>query len=78
MSIEFWTSIQALLAARRSPEVRSFVRWLDGLAIDSEGLGMFLFPPQSSTGELLPDELTCAPVSLIGEPAPAAEREVRP
>ena len=38
MSIEFWTSIQALVAARRTPGVRSFVGWLDRQAIAHEGL----------------------------------------
>lgn len=28
LSIDFWTSIRAQLAARRSPEVRSFLLWL--------------------------------------------------
>lgn len=57
LSIEFWTSVQALLAARRSPDVRSFVDWLRRQSIEYEGLGMFLFPPQSGTEATL-DEAT--------------------
>lgn len=48
LSIEFWTSIRALVAARRSPEVGSFVGWLNRQCIDCEGLGMFVFPRQSN------------------------------
>ena len=55
LSLEFWSSIPALVAARRSFEVRSFLCWLDRQAISYEGLGMYVFPPQTST-ESMPDE----------------------
>jgi quinol monooxygenase YgiN len=58
LTIDFWTSIRALLAARRSPEVRSFARWLGRQAIDCEGLGMFVFPPQPTSEDLCEDALT--------------------
>jgi quinol monooxygenase YgiN len=58
LSIEFWTSIQALVAARRSPEVRSFVGWLDRQAIEHEGLGMFVFSLQPNA-EFTSDETAC-------------------
>jgi heme-degrading monooxygenase HmoA len=75
LAIEFWTSINTLLAARRSPKVRSFSRWLDRLAIDSEGLGLFLFP--ASAGESAPEDLTCLSASAIGEYVPDIEPEAR-
>jgi len=62
MSIEFWTSINTLLAARRSPELRSFAAWLSCQSIDCEGLGMFVFPPQTSAPETEP-----CPSCLAGE-----------
>lgn len=67
LSIEFWTSINALLMARRSYAVRSFVGWLDRQAIDHEGLGMFVFPPQP--GAELPNGVTGAAGNLVGEDA---------
>ncbi len=69
LSIEFWTSIHALLAARRSSEVRSFVSWLNRQSIDYEGLGMFAFPVKSNTDEKSPNIKACASgSSLIGAP----------
>lgn len=73
LSIDFWTSIRALLAARRSPEVRSFVLWLSRQSIDCEGLGMFVFPPQPAA-ESAPDGAVCTSGELIGE---NAAREIR-
>lgn len=62
LSIEFWASIQALVTARRSPEVRSFVGWLNRQCIQCEGLGMFVFPSQFDA-ESLPAEATCSACS---------------
>lgn len=58
LTIDFWTSINALVRARRSPEVRSFARWLGRQTIDCEGLGMFVFPPQPTSEDLCEDALT--------------------
>jgi len=58
LTIDFWTSINALVRARRSPEVRSFARWLGRQTIDCEGLGMFVFPPQPTSENLCEDALT--------------------
>lgn len=77
MSIEFWTSINALLAARRSPELRSFARWLSRQSIDCEGLGMFVFPPQPSAPASEPDESTC-PSCLAGEKPNLESHEFEP
>ena len=69
LSIEFWTSIRALVAARRSPEVRHFACWLDRQSIDHEGLGMFVFPVLPNTDENFPEVLPCTcRTSLIGAP----------
>lgn len=64
ISIEFWSSINTLMAARRSPELRSFLRWLDRKAIDCEGLGMFIFPPQPTADE--PRESMPGAGTLVG------------
>ena len=66
LSIEFWTSVRALLAAQHSLVVRSFVRWLRRQTIACENLGMFSFPPRPETQEPVPDDLTCASGSQIG------------
>ena len=66
LAIDFWTSIRALLAARRSPEVRRFALWLNRQTLDCEGLGMFVFPAQPKAG-LVPDGVTCAPGGLFGD-----------
>ena len=77
LSIEFWTSIRALLAARRSPEVRHFVRWLDRQSIDHEGLGMFVFPVRANTDENFPEVLPCTcQASLIGVPHGLAREDL--
>lgn len=79
LSIEFWASIGALVAARRSFEVRSFLGWLDRQGIEYEGLGMFVFPAQWSADL---DEVSCAVADLAGMDAVrelhSAETEVRP
>lgn len=62
LSIEFWASIQALVTARRSPEVRSFASWLNRQCIECEGLGMFVFPPQTDA-EFTSDETACTACS---------------
>jgi Antibiotic biosynthesis monooxygenase len=59
LSIEFWSSVPALVAARRSPEARSFGCWLKRQTIECEGLGMFVFPPQPGT-ESTSGETECA------------------
>lgn len=65
MSIEFWASIQSLVAARRSPEVRSFAGWLNRQCIECEGLGMFVFSSQSNVGSTS-DEAACSACSPDG------------
>ena len=81
LTIDFWTSIGALLAARHSPEVRRFVLWLSRQAVDCEGLGMFVFPQQPSE-ESIPDGVTCASGDLDGKDKAcdfrSAESELRP
>jgi hypothetical protein len=63
LSIEFWTSIRAVFAARDAFEVRSFLAWLDRQAIRHQGLGMFIFPAQLSTDS---GGVTIAPADLAG------------
>lgn len=60
LAIDFWTSIRALFAARRSPEVRRFVLWLQRLGIDREGIGLFVFPPLPALDESAGDDLDVA------------------
>jgi len=79
LSLEFWSSIPALVAARRSFEVRSFLCWLDRQAISYEGLGMFILPPQSNT-DFTPDEAPCTACSAEDVPiytSPAFSQDVR-
>lgn len=57
ISIEFWTSLRSLLAAQRSPQFRSVVRWLQRQALASEHIGVFTFPPRPITAESAPDGL---------------------
>ena len=63
LSIEFWTSIRAVFAARDAFEVRSFLAWLDRQAIRHQGLGMFIFPAQLSADS---GDVTIAPADLAG------------
>ena len=63
MSIEFWTSIRALLAARSSFDLRTFLAWLDRQAIGYEELGMFIFPAQLTANSIT---VTCQTADLAG------------
>jgi hypothetical protein len=69
MSIEFWTSINTLLEARSSLEVRSFLGCLSRQAIDYEGLGMFIFPPQPGNPDSVQDRETCTSCLIGGKPS---------
>lgn len=82
MSIEFWTSVPAILAARRSAEVRRFIRWLSYQAIGCDDLGMFAFPPRQIAEGPSSGELSSAPELLVSEGESRQSRrsgaEVRP
>lgn len=79
LSIDFWTSIRALGAGRRSPEVRRFAGWLSRQSIDCEGLGMFVFPPLPLN--LITDEIFASATLADGDTPRKLHRsgmEVRP
>lgn len=81
LSIEFWTSIRALLAAQQSPEVPLILRWLRRLSVTVEDLGTFEFPPQPGGAGPGPAGMTIASGSRIpGEADPwphCSETEIR-
>lgn len=80
LAIDFWTSIRALFAARRSPEVRRFFRWLQRQGVDREGIGMFVFPPLPAAGEPAGNELDTVSDFIVvnGHGPQGTESEVRP
>lgn len=65
LSIEFWTSIRALLAAQQSPEVLLILKWISRHAVTFEDLGTFDFPPQSGGAVHRPAGMTIASGSHI-------------
>ncbi len=44
LSIEFWTSIDACLAAQSRSELKTFLTWLCSTTREIENLGVFKFP----------------------------------
>lgn len=82
LSIEFWTSIRALLAAQQSPEVPLILRWIRRHAVAAEDLGTFEFLPRPGDAGPGPAGMTVASGSHIpGEADPwshFSRKEIRP
>lgn len=69
LAVEFWISINTLLAARRSPELHSFVCWLSLQGINCEGFGIFVLPPKLEGQHEKQEWETCTPCLVVEKPS---------